>query len=110
MTFATEQRAGPVCKEKIYDKHDPSRLKFLDESHFENWDCSRWPPAIIPVRAQSTTPESSMSFCPLLAFCPKTPALAPETHILLCEHFISVCVGLYAVATYISWHTTAAHK
>eukprot|EP00808_Paulinella_micropora_P026976 g70605.t1 len=21
---------------------DPSRLKYLDESHFENWDCSRW--------------------------------------------------------------------
>eukprot|EP00808_Paulinella_micropora_P023463 g79555.t1 len=23
-------------------EQDPSRLKFLDESHFENWDCSRW--------------------------------------------------------------------
>eukprot|EP00808_Paulinella_micropora_P006405 g11123.t1 len=21
---------------------DPSQLKYLDESHFENWDCSRW--------------------------------------------------------------------
>eukprot|EP00808_Paulinella_micropora_P007217 g54121.t1 len=42
-----EQGAGAKRSQKVdfadwVARQDPSRLKYLDESHFENWDCSRW--------------------------------------------------------------------
>eukprot|EP00808_Paulinella_micropora_P029948 g68795.t1 len=39
---AAQQRCAtsPSCRQIAGIQQDPSRLKYLDESHFENWDCS----------------------------------------------------------------------